>query len=469
MADVTDKDAVAIVGMSCRFAGCANLRAYWLRILAGEPAFTDSPDPDARRFLARDSSQFGYVPTVRGGFLQELWQASPSALDLPAGSLQAANPEFALASDLVQQALKSAEKSTKSLPRDRIGLILGHCPQMDAASVNWVQHGIAVDQTVDLIRRCFPHGSTEQFEALRASLVAALPAYDSRNAHLLFSHAILPLLTEHYDISGPAFAINAGGTSSHEAVLAAVDALAARRADLVLAGGVQGVVSPQYLMPYAKLGLLSRSDVIHPFGQDADGTLLGEGGAILAFKRLADAVRDEDRIYAIVRAASVAAGGGTNTKNGPSLTAICRSACRLSGIAADSVKLVEGEGSALPAQDKDEVRALTGVYADGDRPGPGTVALGTVKGLIGHTGPAAGAAGLVKAALALYHRVIPPSQEAGRPNAQLKLGETPFYLNLAPRPWIHNDQGYPRRAAVTALTYDGYAACLILEQFRSGR
>ncbi len=469
MADVTDKDAIAIVGMSCRFAGCADLRAYWLRILAGEPAFTDSPDPDARHFLARDSSQFGYVPTVRGGYLQDLWQASPSALDVPASALQSANPEFALASDLVQQALKSAEKSTKSLPRDRIGLILGHSPQMDAASVNWVQHGIVVDQTVDLIRRSFPHGSTEQFEALRANLVASLPTYDSRNAHLLFNHAILPLLTEHFDISGPAFSINSGGISSHEAILAAVDALTARRADLVLAGGVQGVISPQYLMPYAKLGLLSKSDIIHPFGQDADGTLLGEGGAIAVFKRLGDAIRDEDRIYAIVRASATAAGGGVETKNGPSLTSICRSACRLSGITASSVKLVEGEGAAIPAQDKDEVRALANIYTDADRPCAGTVALGSVKGLIGHTGPAAGAAGLIKAALALYHRVIPPSQEAGRPNAQLKLGETPFYLNLAPRPWIHNDQGFPRRAAVTALTYDGYAACLILEQFRSTR
>ena len=466
MSEPTGKDAVAIVGMSCRFAGCADLRAFWLRILSGEPAFSDSPDPDARRFLARDSTQFGYLPTVRGGYLQDLWQASPSALDIPTAALQTANPEFALASDLVQQALKSA---VKSFPRDRIGLILGHAPQMDAAAVNWVQHGIAVDQTVDLIRRCFPHGSTEQFEALRASLVAALPAYDSRNAHLLFSHAILPLLTEHFDLAGPAFAINAGGISSHEAILEAVGLLAAHRADLVLAGGVQGVVSPQYLMPYARLGLLSRSDTIHPFGQDADGTLLGEGGAIAVFKRLEDAIRDEDRIYAIVRAGAATAGGGPDTKNGPSLTAICRAACRHAAITASSVKLVEGEGAALPAQDKDEVRAITGVYTEGDRPGPGTVALGSVKGIIGHTGPAAGAAGVIKAALALYHRVIPPSQEAGRPNAQLKLGETPFYLNLAPRPWIHNDQGFPRRAAVTALTYDGYAACLILEQFRGGR
>ena len=468
MAEPTGKDAVAIVGMSCRFAGCADLRAFWLRILSGEPAFSDSPDPDARRFMAREASQFGSLPTVRGGYLQDLWQASPSALDIPASALPATNPEFALASDLLLQALRNAGDSVKSVPRDRIGLIVGHAPQMDAASVNWVQHGIVVDQTVDLVRRCFPHGSTEQFEALRASLIAALPQYDSRNAHLLFSHAILPLLTEHFDISGPAFAVNAGGISSQLAVVAALNALRAHLADVVVAGGIQGVVSPQYMMPYAKLGLLSKSDAMHPFGQDADGLLLGEGGGLVVLKRLEDAIRDEDRIYAILLSGTSAA-GGTGAKNGASLTASCRTACRQAGIEPGSVKFIEGEGAALPAQDKDEVRALAAVSADDGRPVPGTIALGSVKGLIGHTGPAAGAAGLVKTTLALYHRVIPPSQEAGRPNAQLKLGETPFYLNFAPRPWIHNDQGSPRRAAVTALTFDGYAACLIMEQFRGAR
>ncbi|MBQ6248148.1 MAG: polyketide synthase, partial [Kiritimatiellae bacterium] len=292
--------------------------------------------------------------------------------------------------------------------------------------------------------------------------------YDSRNAYILFSHALLPLLTEHFDISGPATAVNAGGVSAHLAIVAAVDALLARQADMVIAGGMQGVVSPQYLMPYAKLGLLSKSEAMHPFGQDADGLLLGEGGGFAVLKRLDDAIRDEDRIYAIVRGAASAAGGNV-AKNGASLTALCRAVCRQAGIDPASVKLVEGEGAALPAQDKDEVRSIAAIYPDGSRPGPGTVALGSVKGLIGHTGPAAGAAGLIKAALSLYQRVIPPSQEAGRPNSQLKLGETPFYLNLSPRPWIHNDQGFPRRAAVTALTFDGYAACILLEQFRGAR
>ena len=163
------------------------------------------------------------------------------------------------------------------------------------------------------------------------------------------------------------------------------------------------------------------------------------------------------------------AAGGNVAKNGASLTTVCRAVCRQAEIDPASVRLVEGEGSALPAQDKDEVRSIAAVYAEGKRPTAGTVALGSVKGLIGHTGPASGAAGLIKAALSLYQRVIPPSQDAGRPNAQLKLGETPFYLNLSPRPWIHNDQGFPRRAAVTALTFDGYAACLLLEQFRGAR
>lgn len=465
MPDSLGEDLVAIVGISCRFAGCVDLRDFWLRILSGKHAFSDNADPEAARFLSLDASSFGHVTTLRGGYLKDLWQINPSAIDIPPSSLSGVNPEYALTSDLVQQALKSTDYSIKSISRDRIGLILGYSPQLGAAEVNWCQHGIVIDQTLDIIRRCFPHGSTEQFESLRKSLLSALPQYDSRNIHTLFSQAMLGIIADHFDICGPSFLINAGTTSSHLSIQAGCDALLSRRADMVIAGGVQSVVSPQHLMPFSKLGLLSKSETTHPYGRDADGILLGEGAGIVILKRLEDAIRDEDRIYSIVRGVS-AASSGSNIKNGNALVSSVKNACKQSGTPASSVKLIEGEGSAFPQQDKDEIKALASVYSGSGKLEPGTVALGSVKGLIGHTGSASGIAGIIKTVLSLYHRIIPPSQEAERPTDLLKQIETPFYLNMAPRPWIHNDQGLPRRAAVTSMTYTGDAACVILEQFR---
>lgn len=445
--------AIAIVGMSCRFAGCADAKAYWRRILSGERAFSENEG--ARRYLSRDPSQFGYLPTARGAFLGDLWQVSPSAL--PTGVAQPVSPENALACELVQQALKDAPDSVRSVRHDRVGLVVGMAQQMDVAAANWFQLGIGVDQTIEALRRCFPHGTTEQFEAVRASLAASLPRYDSRTAQSLLSHAILPILTGRFDINGPAYSINSGGTSSHLAVIAAASDLADGRADLAIACGVRGAVTPQYMMPYARLGVLSKSDAMHPYGRDADGVLLGEGGGAIVMRRLADALRDGDRIYAVFRAGASAAGGA---KNGGALAASFKAAC--GAVPADTIELVEGEGAAVPQADRDEVRALSSVWGQHDR--HGSAALGSATGLIGHTGPASGMAGVVKAAMALHNRVIPPSQEVSSPGEQLKLGDTPFYLNMAPRPWIHDDLGSPRRAAVCALTREGFGAAILLEQ-----
>lgn len=464
MADTKVKDAIAIVGMACRFAGSSSVRDYWLRILSGESAFSDNDDPDARHFLAGDPSEFGHLVSLRGGYLKELWHVNPAAIDSTA-AISGTNPEIALVSDLVMQILKGSDFNLKSVQRDRIGLLLGYSPEINNAMVNWVQLGIGVDQMLELMRKAFPHGSTEQFETLRKSLVSALPSYDSRNITGILNRSILPVITRHFDIKGPSFCINNGSQSSSIALQTGCDSLLSGRADIVITGGVQGVVSPQYMMPFSRLGILSKSPESHPYGRNADGMIFGEGAGLVVLKRLEDAIRDQDRIFAIVRSVSATSEGNT-PRNGESLISSYRTACSKAGIPVSTIKLIEGEGSAFPQQDRDEIRALSTVYSGGDKLAPGTVAIGSAKALIGHTEAAAGIAGVIKVALSLYHRVIPPSQEADRPGEQLKLHDTPFYLNLSPRPWVHNDQGFPRRAAVSTMSYDGLSSCIILEQFR---
>ena len=446
-------EGIAIVGLSCRFAGCQDVKSYWRRILSGERAFSENDA--ARRYLSRDPSQFSHLPTAWGAFLRDLWQVSPSAL--PSGGAQTLSPEHALACELVLQALKDAPDSVRAVRHDRVGLVVGMASQMDTASANWFQLGIGIDQTIETLRSCFPHGTTEQFESIRASLAASLPRYDSRTAQSLLSHAMLPVLAGRFDINGPAYAVNSGSTSSHIAIISAAGDLACGRADLAVVCGVRGAVTPQYMMPYARLGVLSKSDAMHPYGRDADGVLLGEGGGALVMRRLSDAIRDGDRIYAVFRSGASAAGGA---KNGVGLSASLKAAC--GDIQASSIELVEGEGAAIAQEDRDEVRALSAAWGADAR--QGSAALGSSTGIIGHTGPSSGMAGVVKAALAIHNRVIPPSQEASSPGGQLKLGETPFYLNMAPRPWIHDDLGSPRRAAVCALTREGFGAAILLEQ-----
>ena len=342
-------------------------------------------------------------------------------------------------------------------------MILGYAPHMDPATVNWVQQGVVIDQTLDLVRRCFPHGSTQAFETLRQNLQQCLPEYDSRNTLGLIHSSILARLAQRFDLQGPGYVVNAACASALAALQSAMDELRAGRADVALAGGLAGVLTPQLMMPFSHLGYLSKHPVPHPFGRDADGTLLGEGGGLLVLKRLEDARRDGDRVYALLRGVGIAMDGQGQDREDGQVHAL-QHVLSQSGVAPDSIAMIEAHGSGISSQDRSEIRALAPLF--GGARSRAAVAIGSVKALIGHCGAAAGAAGVIKAALGLYHRIIPPAQDALHPHPQLKLGDSPFYLNLHPRPWVHNDAGQPRRAGVNVIALGGLSAHALLEQMQ---
>ncbi len=459
----TGEQFIAIVGMACRFAGSEDLKAYWLRILTGEPAISDYADRSAERYLKEPASSFRNVPTLRAGYLNDLWQVRSADLSMPAAALPGTNPEYYLAADLAAKAVKDAGEGGSSIARERIGVMVGYSPAIDPSSVGWCQHGIVVDQTMELVRRCFPGGTPEEFDALRRSLVAALPEYDSRNTATLFHHTLAKHVAERCMVSGPSFCIDGGEISSLVAIQAACDALRADRVDLALAGGIQGLVTPPFLMAYGQLGLISKSGGVHPFGKDADGSLPGEGGGFIALKRYSDAVKAGDRIYAIVKSCGIASNGDSRRVDGGIAEAV-RSAWRAAPADLDTLDLLEANGCGIPAIDRAEIRTMNAIFGAQAPLPPESVALGSVKALIGHCGAAAGIASVIKVALSLYHRILPPSQEAGKVPDSFKLGETPFYLNARPRPWVHNDAGAARRAGVTSLAVGGAAAHVVLEQ-----
>lgn len=454
---------IAIVGMSCRFAGSEDLKAYWLRILKGAPAITPYQDKSAERYLHEDADSFRRITTLNGGYLNDLWQVRGTSLNLPQSALAGTNPEFPLAVELALNALRDVGENAAALPRDRISAIIGYSPTITPSIVGWCQHAFVVDQTMEVIRRCFPHGSSSDFDALNKNFIASLPDYDSRNTINLFQHTIASAIADKCNICGSTFCVDRGEISSHVAIQAACDALILGRADLVLAGAIQGLVTPAALMPYSRLGVLSKNGSIHPFGKDANGSLPGEGGGFLALKRHSDALKAGDRIYAIIRACDIASDGNSMHIDGGLASAIKKTCSRLP-TELDTFGLLEANGTGIPSFDKAEVKAVNAILGTPSQLPPESIALGSVKALIGHTAAASGIAGTIKAALSLYHRVIPPSQEAGKAADYLKLAETPFYLNPRPRPWIHNDAGPARRAGVSAIAFGRSSAHLLLEQ-----
>src|SRR5262249_30809089 len=218
-----------------------------------------------------------------------------------------------------------------------------------------------------------------------------------------------------------------------------------------------------------KTPALSPTGDSRPFSANADGTILGEGVGIIVLKRLADAERDGNRIYAVIRGMGTSSDGKGNAIYAPSSEGqkrALRDGYENAGVTPDTIELLEGHGTGTKVGDATEIQALMEVFQEyrtkrkSEQP---WCALGSVKSQIGHTKAAAGAAGLIKAALALYHKVLPPTIKVEKPAEAASCENSPFYVSTSKRPWLPNSQ-HPRRAAVSAFGFGGSNFHCVLEE-----
>ncbi len=267
------------------------------------------------------------------------------------------------------------------------------------------------------------------------------------------------------DLGGTNCVIDAACASSLGALDLALHELATRRADMVLSGGLDTFNDIFMYMCFSKTPALSPSGDARPFDAGGDGTILGEGLGVVVLKRLDDARRDGDRVYAVIRAVGSSSDGKGGAVYAPSAAGQARALRRayaLAGVSPATVELVEAHGTGTKVGDATELTALAEVYREADREGS-WCALGSVKSQIGHTKAAAGAAGLIKAALALYHKVLPPTIKVTRPIEGAEPGRSPFYVNTELRPWLPRGD-HPRRAAVSAFGFGGSNFHCVLEE-----
>ncbi len=236
--------------------------------------------------------------------------------------------------------------------------------------------------------------------------------------------------------------------------------------DLAVAAGVFVALSLRVLHVFTRLGAMSASGMIRPFDRRADGLVPGEGGGAVVLKRLADAIRDGDEIYAIIKGVGSASDGKEVDVLAPSSAgqiAALETAYADAGIDRDTIGYLELHGTGTVAGDTAEIATVKSFFGTVREPAAAR-AMGSVKSMIGHTLPASGMASLIKAALALSNKVLPPSLHCEEPRPEL--ADAPFYINTQTRPWIHNPALGPRRAAVNAFGFGGINAHIILEEVR---
>lgn len=456
---------IAIIGMACRFPKAPDLDTYWNNILdkvdaVGHPM----PAWEAERYLSAQREKNLRITTAAGGFLNELYRFDPTEFGIMPSSLDGGEPDQYLALRVAAEALGDGGYLDPAHDHQKTGIILGHSTYLHRGQGAILQRSLVMDQTLELLGALFPDATDEKLAQVRDLLAKHLPPSNSDTAPGLVPNVMTGRIANRLNLMGPNYLLDAACASSLLSVGAAVEELVDGRADLMLAGGVNASLPAEVSVIFTQLGALSETGKIRPFDAAANGTLLGEGLGVVLLKRYADAVRDGDRIYSVIRGVGSSSDGKGQGLLAPRLEGeilAMRRAFERSGITAESIGLVEAHGTGIPLGDKTEITAL-GEILGGPRSGIPQVAIGSVKSMISHCIPAAGMAGLIKTSLALHHKVFPPTL-CDTVSEELPLGETPLYVNNQTRPWIQRP-AQPRRAAVNSFGFGGINVQALVEE-----
>lgn len=480
--DVAGRRApVAIVGMAVLLPGAADLDTYWRNLRDGVDAIGEVPESRWDAGYYRPSAATGpavadQVYCRRGGFVDGLAEVEVTRFGIMPASVAGTEPDQLIALHVAAAAIADAGGAERLPERHRVGVVLGRGGYLTPGLVRLDQRVRTAGQLVHTLGELLPDLTAGQLARVREAFTERLGPDSPESAIGLVPNLAASRIANRLDLRGPAYTVDAACASSLVAVDQAVGELTAGRCDLMLAGGVHHCHDITLWSVFSQLRALSPSERIRPFHRDADGILIGEGTGVVVLKRLADAERDGDRVYAVIRGTGVASDGRTsglvNPDPGGQAHAV-RQAWRAAGLdpaAPGAVGLLEAHGTATPAGDAAELATLAEVFGRGD---PGTpdgedrAVLGSVKSMIGHTMPAAGVAGLVKAALAVHHGTLLPTLHCDDPHPAL--ARTRFRPLRSAVPWDTTPDRPVRRAAVNAFGFGGINAHVVLEEPPSGR
>lgn len=474
----TRAEPIAIVGMSVLFPGAPDLATYWHNLVSGVDAITEVPPGrwDAEEYYAPGAeARADRVYCRRGGFVDELAEVDVTEFGIMPAAVPATEPDQLIALRVAAAALADAGGQGR-LPADRhrVGVVLGRGGYLTPGLVRLDQRVRTASQLVRTLGELLPDLGTDQLEAVRKAFTDRLGPEAPESSIGLVPNLAASRLAGRLDLRGPAYTVDAACASSLIAVDHAVRELGSGRCDVMLAGGVHHCHDITFWSVFSQLGALSPSERIRPFDRGADGVLIGEGTGVVVLKRLADAERDGDRIYAAITGTGVASDGRTTSLMAPDSGGQVRAvrqaweAAGLDPSAPGSIGLLEAHGTATPAGDGTELTTLAEVFGPPPTDVSGGAAdvpdavIGSVKSMIGHTMPAAGVAGLIKAALAVHHQVLPPTLHCDDPHPAL--ARTRFTPIGAALPWRTDARQPVRRAAVNAFGFGGINAHVVLEE-----
>jgi acyl transferase domain-containing protein/NAD(P)H-dependent flavin oxidoreductase YrpB (nitropropane dioxygenase family)/NADP-dependent 3-hydroxy acid dehydrogenase YdfG/acyl carrier protein len=449
---------VAIIGIGCLLPKAPDTRAFWDNVLGKVNAITEIPEHrwDVTRYFDPDRKARDKVYSRWGGFLDEV-PFDPMRYGMPPNSLKSIEPLQLLMLEVVRQALHnagfgvpSAGLPGSSFPHERTSVILG------------VGGGVAeLGQQYGL-----RSGLPMLFDNLPAEIWNRLPEWTEDSFAGILLNVAAGRVANRFDLGGANFTVDAACASSLAAIYQAVQELESGASDMVIAGGADTVQSPFGYLCFSKTQALSPRGRCRTFDEGADGIVISEGLGVVVLKRLEDAERDGDRIYAVIKAVGASSDGRDKGLTAPRPEGQIRALDRAyekAGFSPATIGLFEAHGTGTVAGDQAEGESLMRVLAASGAQ-PQATAIGSLKSMIGHTKCAAGVAGLMKMALALHHKVLPPTINVEKPNPTVFYPESPLYVNSETRPWLAAAD-HPRRAGVSSFGFGGTNFHAVLEEY----
>ena len=428
---------MAIVGMACVFPGASDLDAYWSNIVRGINAIREVSrerwDPDM--YYDPDGKAGQTTPSKWGGFLDPV-PFEPTRYGIPPRSLPSIDPAQLLSLEVARRALEDAGYGAREFDRERTAVVFGTEGGSD------LSHAYG-------FRALYPRYAG----AIPPELDEVLPVATEDTFPGVLANVISGRIANRLDLGGENYTVNAACASSLAAVSVGIHWLESGTCDMVLAGGADLHCGIGDFLMFSSVHALSPGGQCRTFDQSADGISIGEGVGVVVLKRLADAERDGDRIYAVIKGIAGSSDGRSLGLTAPRLEGQIRAVERawdLAGVPRESVGLMEAHGTGTVVGDKTELQSMERVFG-GRGVQPGACVLGSIKSSIGHSKAAAGVASLIKVALCLHHGVRPPTLNLQRPNPYWNPETSPFSFRDRSHPWMDRS----RVAGISAFGFGG--------------
>ncbi len=456
---------IAIIGMASLFPESKDLHEFWGNIMGKVDCVIDVPSDrwEINDLYDADPATPDKSYSKRGGFIPDI-DFDPMEFGLPPNILEVTDSSQLLSLVVARDLIKDCGYADGEFDRENTGVILGvgGGQKLISPLVSRLQgpvwekvlrsSGVAEDDIQILIEKMKK---------------AYIPWVENSFPGML-GNVIAGRVANRFDLGGTNCVVDAACAGSLAAMKMAISDLLEFKANTMITGGVDTDNSPFMYLNFSKTPAFTTDEVPKPFDEASHGIVIGEGVGMVMLKRLEDAERDNDRIYAVIKGVGTSSDGRFKSIYAPRAAgqsvAINR-AYEDAGFDKSTVKLVEAHGTGTKAGDAAEFDGLKLAFDSEDHEKQ-HIALGSVKSQIGHTKTAAGSAGLIKAAMALYHKVLPPTINVDNPNPKLNIEDSSFYLNTDTRPWINNALT-PRRAGVSSFGFGGSNYHFVLEEYQS--